>query len=260
MNSLPYLSILIPIFNEERTISKVIEKLAEVEWPFAVEIVIIDDGSSDRTFSILQEVSSKIDRSNDKISFLIERFKVNSGKGSVIQKCIELCSGEVCLFQDADFEYEPRDILELIKPIQNNSADIVYGNRFVKSNQKSWNLLHYFANRFLTLMSNVLSGLRLADMETCYKLCRTDILKNIYIRSPRFGIEPELAAHFAKLDVRISQLPIRYFPRNYSEGKKITWKDGVAAIWHIIFFNYILSDKLRFKLTMPEKFIPKKLR
>lgn len=250
-----FLSLLIPVYNEENGIAEVINKLTSIDWPFNVELVIVDDGSKDQTYDRLQEALRVADLKNGLISVKSERFQFNQGKGAAIQRCIELATGELSVVQDADFEYDPRDILSLVVPIKNDEADIVYGSRFKKNAIQVHRTFHYFVNRFLTLLSNMFSGLYFTDMETCYKVFRSEIIKNIYLHSPRFGFEPEVTAHIARLNIRIAELPVKYFPRNYLEGKKITWKDGVASIWHIFYFNMIFSDKNRFKEAMPKKYL-----
>jgi glycosyltransferase involved in cell wall biosynthesis len=177
------------------------------------------------------------------------------GKGAALHKCIEIASGDICVVQDADFEYDPMELISLVEPIIQNQADVVYGSRFKKNNFQVHRTYHYLINRLLTLISNSLSGLYLTDMETCYKCIRSEILKNINLSSPRFGFEPEITAHLARLKIRVFELPIRYFPRNYLEGKKITWKDGVAAFRHILNFNVVVSDQKRFKPTMKSQYL-----
>lgn len=250
-----YLSLLIPVYNEENGIKGVVEKLSSLPWPFAVEFVFVDDGSSDRTVEYLQEALKVMNTKDGLISVKMQKQEKNKGKGAAIQKCIELATGELCVVQDADFEYDPKDILSLVVPIQKDEADIVYGSRFKKNAIQVHRTFHYFVNRLLTFLSNLFSGLYFTDMETCYKIFRSDIIKNIHLHSPRFGFEPEVTAHIARLNVRVVELPVRYYPRNYLEGKKITWKDGGAALWHIFYFNMIFDNSKRFKETMPKKYL-----
>lgn len=251
------LSILIPIYNEESNIRTLFARLSTMPWPFEVELVFVDDGSKDNSFALLdKEVQGySAPQNSAKLKFICHQFPQNKGKGAALHKAIELATGDIAVVQDADFEYDPTELIALVQPLLDDKADVVYGSRFKKSNNQVHRTFHYFINRVLTLMSNLLSGLYLTDMETCYKVTRTEILKNICLSSPRFGFEPEITAHLARLKVRVYELPIHYFPRNYLEGKKITWKDGIAALRHIIYFNLFIDDKKRFKPSMPSKYL-----
>jgi glycosyltransferase involved in cell wall biosynthesis len=179
------------------------------------------------------------------------------GKGAALRLGIENANGEVIGVQDADFEYDIEDIPKILQFFLLGKADVVYGSRFKKSCPQVHRTYHYLINRFLTILSNIVSGLYLTDMETCYKFFRQDIIKNITIECDRFGFEPEITAKIATLRCRVMEVPISYFPRNYLEGKKITWKDGLAAIWHIINFNLLKKKKKFFSRTMPEQYMPK---
>lgn len=247
------LSLLIPVYNEADNVENVVQKLSSIPWGVPTELVFVDDGSKDGTSEILERV---LKGGGFPVRVLHHKFEKNQGKGKALHKAIELAMGDILIVQDADFEYDPNDIITLIKPILEGRADVVYGSRFKKNAPQVHRTFHYFVNRVLTLWSNLLTGLYLTDMETCYKAFRADILKNINLSSPRFGFEPEITAHVARLKVRVLEFPISYFPRNYIEGKKISWKDGVAALFHIFKFNVLWKDKTRFKPGLPKRYIP----
>jgi len=223
------LSIIIPCYNEYSTIKEIIEKINN-QKKFDKEIIVVDDCSSDGTLEILNSLK-------DQINSLILN-KKNYGKGYCIKRGIEIASGNIILIQDADLEYDPDDYERLIKPIISNNADVVYGSRFIGSNQKRvlffW---HSVGNKFLTLLSNMFTNLNLTDMECCYKAFKSEIIKNINLKENRFGFEPEVTAKISKKNIRIYEVGIKYFGRKYSEGKKITWKDGFRAIYCIIYYN-----------------------
>ena len=223
------ISVIIPCYNENSTIKKIIDKINN-QKTFNKEIIVIDDCSSDGTIEILSNLK-------DQISSLTLNEK-NYGKGYCIKKGIEVASGDIILIQDADLEYDPNDYEKLLKPIMNNNADVVYGSRFIGSDQKRvlffW---HSLGNKFLTLLSNMFTNLNLTDMECCYKAFKTEVIKNINLKENRFGFEPEITAKISKKDIRIYEVGIKYFGRKYSEGKKITWKDGFSAIRCIIYYN-----------------------
>ena len=228
------LSIIIPCYNENSTLPILIEKIQNCQIEDK-EIIIIDDCSTDGTKELLQSI--KIDV--DKVLFQ----KINSGKGAAIRTGIQHATGEIIIFQDADMEYDPSEYNKLIQPIVSGKADVVYGSRF-KSGEAARVLYfwHRLGNQFLTGLSNMLTNLNLTDMETCYKVFRSDILKKITIEEDRFGIEPEVTAKIAKLRprIRIYEVGISYHGRTYEEGKKITWKDGLRAVYAIIKYNLFL--------------------
>lgn len=262
MNSNFSLSLLIPFYNEEDNLQGLIETILQVNWPWKIELVFIDDASKDRSWEVLEcclvESASKLAQKN--IGVIKFQQKQNQGKGVAIHKAISLATGEVLIVQDADGEYNPSEIPTLITPILQGKADVVFGSRFRQNVNQAHRTYHYLINRFLTLLSNLACGLHLTDMETCYKAFRGNILRNINLQSKRFGFEPEVTAHLARLKLVVWELPISYYPRSYIEGKKITWKDGIAALWHIIYFNFLFPSNDRFLANMPEKFLLKKQR
>ena len=224
------LTIIIPCFNEVNTIRQIIDKIIEFN-NYEKEIIVIDDFSTDGSRQILSEIE-KIS-----ISKLILNER-NYGKGYCIKKGIEEATGDIVIIQDADLEYDPSDYKKLIEPIHKNQADVVYGSRFIGSEEKR--VLYYWhtvGNKFLTTLSNMFTNINLTDMECCYKAFKTEIIKKIDLKENRFGFEPEVTAKLAKKNIRIYEVGIKYFGRKYSDGKKITWKDGFAAIYCIIYYN-----------------------
>ncbi len=225
------LSVVIPVYNERNTILEILQHVREVSLP--KEIIVIDDGSTDGTRDILQGISSSEDM---KIIFQ----PYNMGKGAALRKGFEAVTGDIVVIQDADLEYDPSEYPVLIQPILENKADVVYGSRFLSGPHRVLFFWHSVGNKLLTTFSNMLTDLNLTDMETCYKVFRANILKRIQMRENRFGFEPEFTAKVAKARYRVYEVPISYRGRDYSEGKKISWKDGVAAIYFIL--KYRLFD------------------
>jgi glycosyltransferase involved in cell wall biosynthesis len=224
------LSIIIPCYNEEATISQIIEKII-INSPFNNEIIVIDDCSTDKSKKILES------NLKNKISKLIINEK-NYGKGYSIRKGIEVCSGDIVLIQDADLEYDPSDYVRLVSPIVNGEGDVVYGSRFIGAEKRK--VLYYWhsvGNKILTSFSNMLSNLNLTDMECCFKVFKSQLLKTIRLKENRFGFEPEITAKIAKLNINIYEVGVKYHGRKYSEGKKITWRDGLAAVKCILYYN-----------------------
>ncbi len=226
------ISIVIPCYNESSTISKIIEKVKN-EKNYDKEIIVIDDFSTDGTREILKnDISEKIDELifNDR----------NFGKGYSVRQGIKRARGDIILIQDADLEYDPSDYSKLIEPIKKDYADVVYGSRFVGSDEKRvlffW---HSIGNYFLTTLSNMFSNLNLTDMENCYKVFKSEIIKNIELKENRFGFEPEVTAKIAKKNCRIYEVGVKYYGRTYDQGKKIGWKDGVSAIRCIFKYNLL---------------------
>ncbi|HEY0079841.1 MAG TPA: glycosyltransferase family 2 protein [Pyrinomonadaceae bacterium] len=245
-------SLVIPVYNEASHLEEFLTLIDRLELPIAKELVIIDDCSTDGSAEIIRNFPFK-----SAVIFIHQ--PTNQGKGAAIRVGIQKASGNFIGIQDADFEYDPQDIAALLKPLVEGKAEVVFGSRFKKSNYQVHRTFHYFVNRVLTLLSNVLSGLYLTDMETCYKFFRADVIKNIRLEADRFGFEPEVTAKIAHLKLRIMELPISYFPRNYIEGKKITWMDGVAALRHIFYFNLMSRKSRSYYETLPEEYIPKNL-
>lgn len=225
------LSVVIPVYNEAETVCAVIDRVRKT--PYDTEIIVIDDGSTDATAQCLAELPAA-----DDLKLL--RHESNQGKGAALRTGFGRVSGDFVIVQDADLEYDPRDYEKLLEPLLDGRADVVFGSRFLGGPHRVLFFWHYLGNRFLTLVSNVLTNLNLTDMETCYKAFRAFVLEDLVLRSDRFGFEPEFTAKVAKRGLRIYEVPISYSGRNYTEGKKITWRDGVAALFTII--RYRLLD------------------
>lgn len=224
------LSVIIPVFNEKDTIEAVIHRVREVDVGMEKEIVIVDDGSQDGT----QDVLKNLDYPDTKAFF----HSKNQGKGAALHTGFSNAQGDIILIQDADLEYDPSEYPILLKPILDGRADVVYGSRFLGGPHRVLFFWHYVGNKLLTTLSNILSNLNLSDMETCYKVIKKDLLDRITLKSKRFGFEPEITIKLAKLKAKIYEVPISYSGRDYSEGKKIGWKDGIAAIYHIIRYKF----------------------
>jgi glycosyltransferase involved in cell wall biosynthesis len=224
------LSVIIPCYNEIGTLEKIIDKV-NLQSFYDKEIILIDDYSTDGTREIIEK------KIRTKVQKIILNNK-NYGKGYSLRKGIEAATGDIILIQDADLEYDPEDYRKLIIPIMNGYADVVYGSRFIGSDEKRvlffW---HSIGNKILTLLSNMFSNLNLTDMENCYKVFKSEVIKNIDLKENRFGIEPEVTAKIAKKNLRIYEVGVKYYGRKYDEGKKITWKDGFSALRCIIKYN-----------------------
>ncbi len=233
------LSVVIPVFNEEKTVVRLLDRVAGVSLPPAItrlEIVAVDDCSNDGTLGVLQGWSAP-DRDDLTVEFHLERHTTNRGKGAALRTGFEIAGGSIILIQDADLEYDPSEYPKLLQPILDDQADVVYGSRFLGGPHRVLFFWHYQGNRFLTLLSNMLTDLNLTDMETCYKVFTSEVLERIHFESDRFGFEPEFTARIARANFRIYEVPISYHGRTYEEGKKIGWKDGFAAIWTILKYN-----------------------
>ena len=225
------LSIIIPVYNEERSLEALLEAVAAS--PVEKEIVVVNDGSYDKTKEILERI-------RDRFSLYIIHKNRNCGKGAAIRSAIPHITGDVAIIQDADLELDPQEYGKLLEPFEKYGADVVFGSRFQMAGvRRVFPTGRYFANRFLTLFSNLASGLYLTDMETCYKLFRREVLRSFKLKANRFDIEPELVAQTAKGGYQVWEVPIHYNPRSRSQGKKIGFKDGIAAIWAIIRFNWL---------------------
>lgn len=225
------LSVIVPVYNEKATIIHVLQRIEET--PFEKEIVVIDDFSTDGTREILRQ----IDTSRQIPSVRVLYHAVNQGKGAALRTGIAGATGDIVIIQDADLEYDPSEYGPLIQPIVAGRADVVYGSRFLSGPHRVLFFWHSLGNRILTLLSNMFTDLNLTDMETGYKAFRRELFSKITIEENRFGFEPEITAKIAKLRCRLYEIPISYFGRDYSEGKKITWKDGVAALYCILKYN-----------------------
>ncbi len=226
------LTVVMPVFNEQETLREVVAAVQAM--PLRKEIVLVDDGSTDGTRALLRDLEGP-----DVRVFLHER---NMGKGAALRTGFEQARGDVVLIQDADLEYDPADYPVLLAPIRRGEADVVYGSRFLVDEREPGRerdvLYHYLGNRVLTFVSNLFTGLNLTDMETCYKCVRREVLQGITIKSRRFTVEPELTAKLARRPVRIHEVPVRYRGRSYSEGKKIGWRDAVAAMAAIVRYRF----------------------
>jgi glycosyltransferase involved in cell wall biosynthesis len=225
------LSVLIPVYNEEKTIELIVDQVHSV--PVQKEVICVNDMSTDGTKDVLERLAAK-----GRIDRLIHH-PVNRGKGAAIRTALAASTGNVVIVQDADLEYDPADWPALLEPIIQGQADAVFGSRFLGGPHRVLYFWHSVGNAGLTTFSNMLTNLNLTDMETCYKAVRGDLARGLRLTSDRFGFEPEITARLAATHARIFEVPISYSGRTYAEGKKIGWRDGVAAIWHIIKFNLL---------------------
>jgi len=219
------LSIIVPVYNERNTVAEVIRRMRAVELPLEREILIVDDGSTDGTRDVLSQLADSTVR-----VVLHER---NQGKGAAVRTGLAQVTGDLVLIQDADLEYDPDDWPKLLAPALKGRARVVYGSRFT-GERRNMLFVHWVGNRFLSLVTNVLYNTTLSDMETCYKLFERDVITSLHLRATRFDFEPEVTAKVLRRGIRIYEVPISYSGREYDEGKKITWRDGFAALWTLV--------------------------
>ena len=230
MPELPKISVIVPVYNEFKTLETIIAKLHEV--PLPMEIICVNDASNDGSAEVMDRLKAQ-----GRIQQALHH-PVNRGKGAALRTGIQAATGDVIVVQDADWEYDPAEYPKLVQPILDDRADVVFGSRFIGEKHRVLYFWHSLANHGLTLLSNVFTDLNLTDMETCYKMVRAPLMKSLVFTSDRFGFEPEITARLAQAKARIWEISISYSGRTYAEGKKIGWKDGVAALFHIVRFNF----------------------
>ncbi len=234
------LSVIVPVYNEEATVDRLLDRVAQAPLPEAIdrlEIVAVDDRSTDGTWALLEAWRPASRADGRPVEIALHRHDRNRGKGAGLRTGFGAATGDVLLIQDADLEYDPVEYPGLLQPILDGHAEVVYGSRFLGGPHRVLFFWHYVGNRFLTLVSNMFTDLNLTDMETCYKVFRADVARRLRWSSDRFGFEPEVTARLARLESRIYEVPISYHGRTYAEGKKIGWRDGVSAIWTILRCN-----------------------
>jgi len=225
------LSVVMPVFNEQDTLEAIVKLVREEPTP--KELILVDDGSTDQTLEILRRLETEP-------GIRVLRHERNRGKGAALKTGFAAASGNVVLIQDADLEYDPKDYQSLLQPILDGRADVVFGSRFLVREYARVHLFsHYLGNRFLTFCSNVMTGLNLTDMETCYKVFRREVVEQLSLKSRRFDVEPEITAKVARGRYRTYEVPISYAGRDFSEGKKISWRDGLTALWAILKFRFV---------------------
>ena len=224
------LSVIVPVFNERNTVVEIMRRMRAVELPIEREIILVDDGSSDGTLQVLQQLGDSTVR--------VVKHPANRGKGAAIRTGLEQATGDLVLIQDADLEYDPEDWPKLLAPVFRGKATVVYGSRFT-GERRNMLFLHWMGNRMLSLVTNVLYNTTLSDMETCYKLFDRRVFDGITLRSDRCDFEPEITAKVLRKGIRIYEVPISYSGREFHEGKKITWRDGFAALYALVKFRFV---------------------
>jgi len=224
----PLLSVVMPVYNERETIEEIIRRVLAV--PIRIQLIVVDDCSSDGTSDILAGLQREL-------GFSLYRQEQNAGKGAALRRGFEHVSGDLVVIQDADLEYSPEEFPDLVELICQGRADVVYGSRFL-GRHRVFMFSHYLGNRIVTFLTNVLYNTMLTDMETCYKVMRTEVLKSMNLESNGFGIEPEMTAKIFKRGYRVYEIPITYDGRGYDQGKKITWRDGIVALWVLLKFRF----------------------
>jgi glycosyltransferase involved in cell wall biosynthesis len=227
------LSIIVPVFNECRTIAEILRRVIEVEIVLEKELIIVDDASRDGTREVLQKFVKELRQSN-KVRVKLVSHEKNQGKGAAIRTGLPHATGQLVLIQDADLEYDPHDYGALLEPILDGRADVVFGTRFHGGTHRVLYFWHYQANRFLSFLTGLVTDLNLSDIEVGYKVVRRELFDRFQLRSNRFGFEPELTVKLARAGCRIYEVPVAYHGRTYAEGKKIGWKDGIAAFYHLL--------------------------
>jgi len=224
------LSVIVPVFDERNTVVEIVRRMRAVELPVDLEIVVVDDGSTDGTRDVLRQLADSTVR--------VIMHEHNRGKGAAIRSGLEQVTGDLVLVQDADLEYDPQDWPKLLGPIMSGKAQVVYGSRFT-GERRNMLFLHWVGNRFLSLVTNVLYNTTLSDMETCYKLFDRKLIDSIPLRAMRFEFEPEVTAKILRRGIRIYEVPISYTGREFDEGKKITWRDGFIALWTLVKYRFV---------------------
>ena len=232
------LSILMPVYNERETVQEILARVKAVKMDgISKEIIIVDDGSTDGTRDLLRREERECQEGPDEVKIFYH--EENRGKGAAVRTAIEHATGDIMLIQDADLEYDPRDYPILLRPILEGRAEVVYGSRFLGGPRRAMLFWHAIGNKFLTLITNILYDTILSDMETCYKVFTAEVIRSIPLRSRRFELEPEITAKVLKRGHRIYEVPISYTGREYEEGKKITWRDGLIALWMLIKYRFV---------------------